>query len=100
MLHMGARQSRTLAASMLATASALRPAVAMPWSRSLVTMSSQPERPLNLYALDEAGLSAKLEEWGQPKFRAKQLRKWLYETPVGAFDDPRVGPAPRAPFSG
>jgi 23S rRNA (adenine2503-C2)-methyltransferase len=35
--------------------------------------------PLNLYALSEPELAAALAAWGEPSFRAKQVRKWIYE---------------------
>jgi 23S rRNA (adenine2503-C2)-methyltransferase len=35
--------------------------------------------PLNLYALSEPELAAALAVWGEPSFRAKQVRKWIYE---------------------
>ena len=37
---------------------------------------------LDLYALDEAALQAQLKDWGQPAYRATQIRRWLYERGV------------------
>lgn len=34
---------------------------------------------MDLYALDEAALVELLREWGQPAYRARQVRAWLYE---------------------
>jgi len=43
---------------------------------------------INLYGLHDDELAALLKEWGQPKFRAKQLKKWLYgETPAASVDE-------------
>jgi 23S rRNA (adenine2503-C2)-methyltransferase len=38
--------------------------------------------PTDLYALDETGLQAWLAARGEPRFRAGQIRKWLYERGV------------------
>ncbi|MCB9698272.1 MAG: 23S rRNA (adenine(2503)-C(2))-methyltransferase RlmN [Alphaproteobacteria bacterium] len=38
----------------------------------------------DLWALDEAELTALLKRWGQPAFRARQIRGWLYDR--GAVD--------------
>ncbi|MBK9370784.1 MAG: 23S rRNA (adenine(2503)-C(2))-methyltransferase RlmN [Deltaproteobacteria bacterium] len=38
-----------------------------------------PAAPLNLYALSEPELAAALAAWGEPAFRAKQVRQWIYE---------------------
>jgi len=51
-----------------------------------------PERP-DLLALDAAGHRALMAEHGQPTFRAKQLRKWLYER--GATDVSDMTDLPR-----
>jgi len=37
---------------------------------------------LDLYRVDTAGLEAALAAWGQPRFRAKQVRQWLYDKGV------------------
>lgn len=42
---------------------------------------------INLYALDLTELTALLTDWGEPKFRAKQLWSWLYESRVASFED-------------
>jgi 23S rRNA (adenine2503-C2)-methyltransferase len=34
---------------------------------------------IDLYTLSEAELAAQLAAWGQPSFRAGQIRRWLYE---------------------
>ena len=41
---------------------------------------------INLYSLSAQQLEGLLVEWGQPKFRAKQLRGWLYDRGVDDFD--------------
>jgi 23S rRNA (adenine2503-C2)-methyltransferase len=41
---------------------------------------------INLYALSLAELTALLTDWGEPKFRAKQLYEWLYDKRVTDFD--------------
>ncbi len=41
---------------------------------------------MNLYALTQDELISLLTDWGEPKFRAGQVRKWLYENPVDSFD--------------
>ena len=49
---------------------------------------------VDLYALDAEALEAQLREWGQPRYRAGQIRKWLYErgvtTPAGMTDLPKA----------
>ena len=40
----------------------------------------------NLYSLSTQQLEALLVEWGQPKFRSKQLHSWLYDKGVDDFD--------------
>lgn len=42
---------------------------------------------LDLYALDEAGLKGLMKTWGQPAYRASQLREWLYTHGAQAADD-------------
>lgn len=42
--------------------------------------------PINLYDLSHDALTDLLAQWGQPKFRAKQVWAWLYEKPVSNFD--------------
>jgi 23S rRNA (adenine2503-C2)-methyltransferase len=42
---------------------------------------------IDLYTLDEQGLAALLAGWGQPAFRARQVRAWLYEKGAGSFDE-------------
>ncbi len=41
----------------------------------------------DLWALDEPGLQALLEGWGQPRFRAGQIRRWLYERGVASVEE-------------
>ncbi|MEO1664232.1 MAG: 23S rRNA (adenine(2503)-C(2))-methyltransferase RlmN [Chloroflexota bacterium] len=41
---------------------------------------------INLYELTQDDLVDLMKQWGQPKFRAKQLWNWLYEQRVGSFD--------------
>lgn len=41
---------------------------------------------MNLYALTQDELTTLLTDWGEPKFRAGQVWKWLYENPVDSFD--------------
>lgn len=41
---------------------------------------------LNIYELDRSALAALLEEWGEPKFRFKQLWEWLYDKRVADYD--------------
>ena len=44
-------------------------------------------RPVNLYGLDDQACGTLLSEWGQPKFRTKQLREWMYgEKAVASVD--------------
>lgn len=33
------------------------------------------------------GICALMKEWGQPRFRAKQLMQWLYQKGVDSYDD-------------
>lgn len=40
----------------------------------------------DLYAMTRAELQAMLTEWGEPRFRVKQLWQWLYERKVVDFD--------------
>ena len=42
---------------------------------------------LDLYALDEAGLKELMRSWGQPAYRASQLRDWLYTHGAAAAGD-------------
>jgi 23S rRNA (adenine2503-C2)-methyltransferase len=48
---------------------------------------------INLYALDQDKLTALLESWGEPKFRARQLREWLYDRLASTFDEMTSLPA-------
>lgn len=41
---------------------------------------------INLYGLSKEQLTDLLLEWGEPKFRAKQLWEWLYDKRVADFD--------------
>lgn len=41
---------------------------------------------IDLYSLDAAALTKMLDNWGEPAYRAKQLRHWLYERRVSNFD--------------
>lgn len=41
---------------------------------------------IDLYALSPHELDALLKEWGEPRFRADQVRAWLYEHRVSSFD--------------
>lgn len=40
----------------------------------------------NLYELNQNQLADLIAEWGEPRFRAKQIRSWLYEKRVTSFD--------------
>jgi 23S rRNA (adenine2503-C2)-methyltransferase len=40
----------------------------------------------NLYDLSEAALADLLATWGYPRFRARQIRGWLYDHPVASID--------------
>ncbi len=42
--------------------------------------------PINLYDLSQDDLTDLLTQWGQPRFRAKQVWAWLYEKPVSTFE--------------
>jgi 23S rRNA (adenine2503-C2)-methyltransferase len=42
--------------------------------------------PINLYTLRQDDLTDLLAQWGQPRFRAKQVWGWLYDKPVGSFE--------------
>lgn len=42
---------------------------------------------IDLYALSPEELEALLRGWGQPAFRARQVRAWLYERGAAAFDE-------------
>lgn len=48
---------------------------------------------INLYALDHDELTQLLAEWGEPRFRADQIRSWLYDRRVASFDAMRNLPA-------
>ena len=41
---------------------------------------------VNLYALSAPDLEQLLVGWGQPKFRSKQIRSWLYEKGVDDYE--------------
>jgi 23S rRNA (adenine2503-C2)-methyltransferase len=40
----------------------------------------------NLYNLSQEELADLLARWDEPRFRAKQLREWLYERRAASFD--------------
>lgn len=42
---------------------------------------------VNLYALDRTSLEGLLLEWGQPRFRARQLWTWMYERGAASFGE-------------
>ncbi|MFT4977162.1 MAG: 23S rRNA (adenine2503-C2)-methyltransferase, partial [Myxococcota bacterium] len=42
---------------------------------------------VDLYTLDEAALAELLVSWGQPRFRAKQLWRWMYEGGASRFEE-------------
>jgi len=45
-------------------------------------------RRVNLYSLDDAGLDTLVADIGQPKYRAKQIKAWLYgETPAASIGE-------------
>ena len=41
--------------------------------------ASLPAAPIRFFAFGAAALDAKVQEWGWPRFRAKQLRDWVYQ---------------------
>ncbi len=41
---------------------------------------------INLYSLNLDELGNLLAEWGEPRFRAKQIRSWLYDRRVSSFE--------------
>jgi 23S rRNA (adenine2503-C2)-methyltransferase len=41
---------------------------------------------INLYALSPEALADLLAAWGEPRFRAKQVREWLYDKRAASFD--------------
>ncbi len=43
------------------------------------------QKPLDLYTLELPELEALLQQWGEPRFRAKQLWAWLYDARVDSF---------------
>ncbi len=45
------------------------------------------DRPTDLLALDEPAAAALLKQLGQPAFRARQLRAWLYDHGVTRLDE-------------
>lgn len=44
---------------------------------------------VNLYDLSLEGLAGLLAAWGEPRFRASQVREWLYDKRVSSFDEMR-----------
>lgn len=44
------------------------------------------ESPINLYDLTKDNLTALLESWGEPSFRAGQVWAWLYDKQATSFD--------------
>jgi 23S rRNA (adenine2503-C2)-methyltransferase len=42
---------------------------------------------VDLYALSEAELSDQLQSWGQPAYRARQIRRWLYVRGARSVDE-------------
>jgi 23S rRNA (adenine2503-C2)-methyltransferase len=49
---------------------------------------------IDLYTLSLDALTDKLAEWGEPRFRAKQLWAWVYEKRAVSFDDMTDLPKP------
>ncbi|MFT4623086.1 MAG: 23S rRNA (adenine2503-C2)-methyltransferase [Myxococcota bacterium] len=49
---------------------------------------------VDLYGLDATALAAQLQEWGQPAYRAEQIRRWLYER--GVTDPAEMTDLPKA----
>jgi 23S rRNA (adenine2503-C2)-methyltransferase len=49
---------------------------------------------INLYELNREQLVDLLKQWGEPAFRAKQLREWLYDNRVTSFADMKNLPKP------
>ncbi len=49
---------------------------------------------IDIYTLSLEALSKKLAEWGEPRFRAKQLWTWLYDKRAASFDDMTDLPKP------
>ena len=47
----------------------------------------RPSAPLNLYAADDEALRALLARWGEPAFRAGQIRRWMYERGATSVED-------------
>lgn len=102
LVKMGATCTRLVvvgASASLAAASGLptRPLLAAVKLRALprfssaracaTSASSSPEAGLtNIYGLRDAELHSLLAEWGQPKFRVKQLKSFLYDKGVDDFD--------------
>lgn len=41
---------------------------------------------LNLYELTQEQLVDLFKQWGEPTFRAKQVREWLYDKRVSSFE--------------
>jgi hypothetical protein len=52
----------------------------------VVPIKVEADKKTNLYSLSQQQLEALLVEWGQPKFRSKQLHSWLYDKGVDDFD--------------
>lgn len=42
---------------------------------------------IDLYTLDQDGLRSLMAEWGQPKFRAKQLWGWIHDRGAASFEE-------------
>ena len=82
---MGANTSRAaLITTSFASAAALRTGSAVRMMCAPAAASSR----INLYGLRDDEMASLLKDWGQPKFRAKQLRSWLYgDAAVGNVDD-------------
>lgn len=49
---------------------------------------------IDLYSLSADALAVLLESWGEPRFRAKQVREWLYEKRAATFDEMTNLPKP------
>ena len=41
----------------------------------------------DIRSLSDAELEAWVEEWGEPKYRAKQLQEWLWKQGASSFDE-------------
>ena len=55
--------------------------------RGLVNQVSTGRGLVNIYGMDDRELEALLKSLGAPRFRAKQIKEWVYDRNIHEFDE-------------